>query len=94
MVNFRVLIIEYVPNTQCVGDMKLMINKAKTLKQDLVNGPLVIFGDQIDIEKNYKKEYVVVEINNIPDDYIKKVFKRCKKIGPYSIRTSWTRRKD
>ena len=94
MVNFRVLIIEYVPNTKCVGDMELMINKAKTLKQDLVNGPLLITGEQIDIEKNYKKEYVVVEVNDIPDAYIRKVFKRCKKIEPYSIRTSWTRNKD
>lgn len=89
MVNFRVMIIEYLPGIGTKGDMETMINKAKTLKQDLTNGPLVIFKDQIDIEKNYDKEYVCVDIHSIPDSMIKKVFKRCKKIEPYSIRTCW-----
>ena len=91
MVKFNVLIIEYYPGGGCRGDMESMINKAKTLRQDLVNGPLLITKEQISIEKNYKKEYVTVEIDGIPDAYIRKVFKRCKMIKPYSIRTNWNR---
>lgn len=89
MVDFRVMIIEYYPGGGSRGDMDTMIKKAKTLKKYLLNSRFGINESQIDVEKNYKNEYCLVEICSIPDSNIKKVLKICKKIEPYSIRTNW-----
>lgn len=97
MLEFKVLIIDYLPNEESfelIRDMKSMKHKAKTLKNNLVNGPLVIFDDQVIIEPDLRREFVVVEIQNIPDNYLKKVHKLCKKIEPYSIRTTWKEKKE
>ena len=90
MVEFRVLIIDYLPGTkELEEDFETMKNKAEDLKRGLLNDrDLVVFKDQIEIEVNYKKGYVVVTIDSISDKNIKKVHKICKKIHPYSIRTA------
>lgn len=88
MIEFRVLIIDYLPTDEIRGDMETMMKKAHALKASLIKGPLVIFDDQITIEPNYGKEYVVVVIDKIPEEYLKKVYKKCKKIKPYSIKTN------
>ena len=86
MMEFRVLIIDYLPTDEIRGDMETMLKKANALKASLINGPLVIFDDQITIEPNHRKEYVVVIIDKIPEEYLKKVYKKCKKIKPYSVK--------
>ena len=88
MLEFRTLIIDYFPDTT-EADFESMRKKAKNLKKSLVNGPLVIFDDQITIEPNYQKGYYLVIIDKIPDRYIKKVIKKCKEIEPYSVRICW-----
>lgn len=89
MVEFRVMIIEYKKEGIADPDFKVMKQKVKDLKEVLLGGPLVIFDDQITVETNKEKGYIVVIINEVPDAYIRKVFKRLKTINPYNIRISW-----
>ena len=88
MIEFRVLIIDYLPTKELKADMETMLKKANALKASLITGPLVIFDSQITIEPNYRKGFVVVIIDEIPEEYLKKVYKKCKKIEPYSIKTN------
>ena len=89
MIRFRVMIIDYLPDESLDADFEAMKRKAKTLKKSLINGPLVIFDDQVNIEPNLAKGYYIVTIDKIPNSYMKKVFKKCKKIKPYKIEILW-----
>ena len=92
MINFRVLFIDYIPDSCAEEDMKTMKRKAFALKESLTNGPLVIFNDQVIVEKNSHSKYYTVIIDNIPDGYVKKVLKICKKAKPACIKINYNHR--
>ena len=89
MIGFRVMIIDYLSDGSLDSDFDLMKHKAKILKKSLVDGPLVIFDNQINIEPNLVRGYYIVTIDEIPNSYMKKVFKKCKEIKPYKIEMTW-----